>query len=70
MTTSNFINAALADVEVLGAKLQNILDECARVGVHVRVHVPRLYNEVSADDVEVKTCTSWDGKSFEYYIEV
>lgn len=64
------INDMHAKAEHLAEKLQSIFDECTCAGVHVRVHVPRLYNEVSADDVEVKRYCSWDGKSIEYYIEV
>lgn len=70
MTSKIKLNAKYEDVTVLAEKLQSILDECARAGVTVRVYTPRLYNEVAADDVEVKNRREWDGKSCEYYIQI
>lgn len=57
------------DIDGLVENLQSILDECARAGITVCVHTPRLYDVITADDVEVKTRRAWDG-SHEYYIEV
>ena len=70
MTSNVKINAKHADVTVLAEKLQSILDECARAGVPVRVYTPRLYDNVAADDVEVKSRRAWDGKAIEYYVQI
>lgn len=70
MITKSTTNAKYPEVNSLAKNLQSILDECARAGITVCVHTPRLYDVVTAGDVEVKTRRAWNGKSHEYYIEV